>query len=66
MPIGAAAKMLGVTPRTLRNWCNASLVSFYRLPKGAKRFRVGEIRQQLEESHVQSPNKKSQISQENS
>jgi excisionase family DNA binding protein len=42
--LNAAAEYFDVTPRTLRNWASAGLITLYRLPAGRTlRVRLDEI-----------------------
>jgi putative resolvase len=43
LPIGKAARLLGVHPNTLRNWTDRGLVPHLRLPSGYRRFTVSQI-----------------------
>ncbi len=45
--IGKAAKMLGVTPKTLRRWEQAKTLQAERTPTGYRRYRADEIRRLL-------------------
>lgn len=50
MPIGKAARLLGVHPNTLRNWTDRGLVPHLRLPSGYRRFtdsQIDEIRRKM-------------------
>ena len=39
----AAARILGVTDRTLRNWRKAKLITCYRLPGGRIRYSMTQL-----------------------
>jgi len=41
---GKACEMLGVHPNTLRRWVDEGRISATRLPGGARRFLVSEIK----------------------
>ena len=43
VPIGRAARLLGVHPNTLRNWTDRGLVPHLRLPSGYRRFTLSQI-----------------------
>lgn len=45
--IGKAAKLLGVTPKTLRRWEQAQTIQSERTPTGYRRYRADEIRRLL-------------------
>jgi excisionase family DNA binding protein len=44
LPVSAAASRLGVSPSTIRNWVARDIISAYRLPTGARRIPVEEIK----------------------
>lgn len=46
---GAAARILGVTPRTLREWVDSGTVRAARSPTGRWLFEVAHLRQKLSE-----------------
>lgn len=43
IPIGRAARLLGVHPNTLRTWTDRGLVPHLRLPSGYRRFTLSQI-----------------------
>lgn len=43
LPIGQAAKLLGVSTDTLRRWDAAGRICALRTPTGQRRFRYGDI-----------------------
>lgn len=45
LPIGRAARLLGVHQNTLRNWTNEGRVPFTKLPSGYRRFSRAQIEQ---------------------
>lgn len=47
-----AARMLGVTPKTLRNWCRERRVSYFVTPTHRKCFKEKDLRDRLEKSYV--------------
>lgn len=44
LPVSAAANRLGVSPSTIRNWVERDIIRGYRLPTGARRIPVEEIK----------------------
>lgn len=43
LPIGAAAKMLGVHPDTLARWADSGKVPHAKTPGGQRRFRQSDL-----------------------
>jgi excisionase family DNA binding protein len=41
--VGEAAAYLGVSPASLRKWCDKGLVAFYRTPGGQRRFSHADL-----------------------
>ncbi len=52
LSIGKAAKILGVTPKTLRRWELAKTIQSERTPTGYRRYRSDEILRLLTKRHV--------------
>lgn len=42
--VGEAAKALGVTPGTIRNWCDEGIIKDFRETLGGGKRRIGERR----------------------
>ena len=56
--IGAAAEMLGVCPKTLRDWDKQRLLCPIRTPGGHRRYSILKINQIIEESRHARPKKR--------
>lgn len=50
VPIGTAARMLGVTVETIRRWNREGLINATRTPGGQRRFSIEEIERVKSES----------------
>lgn len=52
--VAEAAKMLGVSPQTIRNWCNAGIMNVHhRTQGGFRRFHRKEIEEARQLSHAE-------------
>ncbi len=49
-----ACRLLGVSAKTLRRWCNDGFLSYYTTVGGHKRFSLKTLQEFLEKNHVKS------------
>jgi len=49
MTTGEAAKALGLSPRTIREWCEKGKIAFWRSPSGRRQISVKAIEAILED-----------------
>jgi len=43
LSVGSVAKMLGVTPATVRKWCDDKIIEYTLLPTGVRRIRKSQV-----------------------
>lgn len=49
-----ACKLLGISAKTLRRWCNDGFLPYYTTVGGHKRFSLKSLQEFLEKNHVES------------
>ena len=55
LPLGQAAKYLGVSERTLRKWADEGRLAAFSTPGGHRRFRLADLDEFLHDARVPSP-----------